>query len=110
MNVFPIVLSVILLLLSGFMFFIAYRQFKEKGIPLNNAYLFATKEVRDKTNFRPFYRQSAIASLGLGFMFLLSSIHVITNWDWLFITTLALGFIIMIYAIISTIMIAKRRI
>ena len=109
MTVFPIVLSIILLLLSGWMFFIAYRQFRERGIPLNNAYQFTTKEVRDKTNFRPLYRQSAIATFGLGFMFLFSSFHMITNWDWFFIITITLGFLIMIYSIISTIMIAKRR-
>ena len=108
MSVFQIVFLVILLLLSGLIFIIAYGQFRERGIPLNNAYLFATKEVRDKTNFRPFYRQSAIAFLGLGFVCLFSSILVITNWDWLFMITIALVFLIMIYAIISTIMIAKR--
>lgn len=42
---------------------ISILSFMEKGFLFNNAYIWATKQEREKLNKKPYYRQSAICLL-----------------------------------------------
>ena len=64
-----IVPAIILFAVSIFLFFMSVRSFMEKGFLFNNAYIYASKQEREKMNKKPHYRQSAIVFLLLGLIF-----------------------------------------
>ena len=41
---------------SVFLFFMSVRSFMEKGVLFNNAYIYASKQEREKMNKKPHYR------------------------------------------------------
>ena len=55
-----IITASILFGISFFAFVMSVRSFAEKGFLFNNAYIYATKQEREKINKKPHYRQSAI--------------------------------------------------
>ena len=103
-----IVGAIISFVFAGILAVLSCRSFKEKGVLLNNAYLYATEEERRTMNKKPHFRQSAIcfallcaACLLFGFftlfeskVFLLLEIPVLAG--------------ALIYAIVSSIMIQKQ--
>ena len=100
--------SGILFFISVGLFIIAYNQFKEKGFLFNNAYIYASKEEREKMNKKPYYRQSAIAFVILGIIFLLNAINIIILSNWLFFAVIGLVIFLVTYAIISSIIIERK--
>ena len=98
----------ILFTISMLAFFMSIRSFMEKGFLFNNAYIYASKQEREKMNKKPHYRQSAIAFLLLGFIFLLNAIAVLLGANWIFYIVIAVVIITLIYAIVSSITIEKN--
>ena len=60
MGITKISTIVFLFLLTLASFGISYFQFHERGFLLNNAWLYASAEERNKMNKKPYYRQSGI--------------------------------------------------
>lgn len=54
---------------AALFFVLGILQIFERGIPLNNEYLFAPAEKRQSMNKKPYFRQSGIAFLGCGAAF-----------------------------------------
>ena len=52
-----IIVASILFAISIFLFFMSVRSFMEKGFLFNNAYIYASKEEREKMNKKPHYHQ-----------------------------------------------------
>ena len=102
-----IVLASILFAVSIFLFFMSVRSFMEKGFLFNNAYIYASKQEREKMNKKPHYRQSAIVFLLLGLIFLLNTIAVLLKVNWIFYIVVVV-IITLIYAIVSSIIIDKN--
>lgn len=102
MRVFALILCALLTILS---YIFAYRQWKEKGFLLNNAYLYASKEERRNINKKPYYRQSSVALFLVGTVNLLNFIQIITDWHWVFYLVIFIAFITVIYAVFSSILI-----
>ena len=98
----------ILFALSIFLFFLSVRSFMEKGFLFNNAYIYASKQEREKMNKKPHYRQSAIVFLLLGLLFLLIALAVLLEANWICYVGIALVIITLIYAIVSSITIEKN--
>ena len=97
----------ILFALSIFLFFLSVRSFMEKGFLFSNAYIYATKQEREKMNKKPHYRQSAIVFLLLGLSFLLNAISVLLKVNWVFYIGIAVVILTLVYAIVSSITIEK---
>lgn len=108
MGTVEVITIVILFLISFGAFTIGYFQLKEKGILFNNAYLYASKEERITMNKKPHYRQSAIVFASIGFIFLLNAVELIVRSGWLFLIVLVLIILLIIYALVSTYMIARK--
>lgn len=104
MNIFEIILC---LILATAAYILSICQFKEKGIPLNNSYLYASKEERSKMNKKPYYRQSAIILGIIGIIFTLFAIQLITSLDQIFYFIIVVLAIITAYAIVSSIKIKQ---
>ena len=102
-----IIIASILFAISFFAFFMSIRSFKEKGFLLNNAYIYATKQEREKMNKKLLYRQSAIVFLLISLIFLLDALAVLLKKDWIFLFVAAVVVITFIYAIVSSIRIDK---
>ena len=103
-----IVPASILFAVSIFLFFMSVRSFMEKGFLFNNAYIYASKQEREKMNKKPHYRQSAIVFLLLGLIFLLNTIAVLLKVNWIFYIVVVVVIITLIYAIVSSILIDKN--
>ena len=98
----------ILFAISIFLFFMSVRSFMEKGFLFNNAYIYASKEEREKMNKKPHYHQSAIVFLLIGLIFLLNAIAVLLKVNWIFYIVAAVVIVTLIYAIVSSITIEKN--
>ena len=94
--------------LAGFLLVLAIMHFKEEGVLLNNAYLYASKELREKMDKKPYYRQSAIIFCILSAVFLVVGLSLVLHKDTLVLLEIPLIAIAMIYAIVSTVQIGKK--
>ena len=54
--------SILCLLLSAVLLVLGIFQLRGKGVPFNNAYLFASSKERETMNKAPYYRQSSCSS------------------------------------------------
>lgn len=103
------IIAGVLFATSVLAFWMSIRSFREKGFLFNNAYLFASSKERERMNKGPYYRQSAIVFLLLGFIFALNGIQVLCQRDWIFAVVMLLAVIAIVYAVVSDIMIEKNR-
>ena len=103
-----IIIASILFAVSVFLFFMSVRSFMEKGFLFNNAYIYASKQEREKMNKKPYYRQSAIVFLLFGIVFLLIALAVLLEVYWISFVGVAVVVITLIYAIVSSITIEKN--
>ena len=95
--------TIILGIISLGCFVLGYRQLKEKGILLNNAFLFGTEE-----NNKPYYRQSGTVFILLGVIFAINTIDIVLRTDWLFFLVILVDLITLIYAIVSSVKIRQK--
>ena len=103
-----IIIASILFAVFVFLFFMSVRSFMEKGVLFNNAYIYASKQEREKMNKKPYYRQSAIVFLLFGIVFLLLALAVLLEAYWISFVGVAVIIITLIYAIVSSITIEKN--
>ena len=84
-------------------FIISVMQFKEKGFLFNNAYIWTSKQDREKMDKKPYYRQSGIVFALCGAIFFSMALACILLADWLWIVTGALTAAVLAYAVVSSI-------
>ena len=104
-----IVTAAVLFGIAVFALVMSIRSFREKGIPLNNAYLHATEEERETMDKTPYYRQTGVVFLLIALVFALNGLDVITQirvFSYAAIGTIA---ITVLYAIVSSVWIEKRK-
>lgn len=104
-----IIIACILFGISAVTFIMSIRSFKEKGFLFNNAYIYASKQEREKMDKKPHYRQSAIILLMIGIIFLLNGIIALLKLNWVFYIVMAVIVVTLIYAIVSSIVIEKKK-
>lgn len=90
------IVFIVVLMLAVICFFISFLHWREKGFLLNNTYIFASKQEKEKMNKTPYYRQSAIVFSGLSLVLLLIAIDIILETEWLIwiIRLLEMSFIV----------------
>ena len=101
--------AIILFVIAASAFVMSGLSFMERGFLFNNAYIYASKEMREKMDKKPHYRQSAIVFLLIGLIFLLNGFSVIFNSKLFFYAVIATVIIACIYAIVSSVMIEKNK-
>ena len=102
------VMTIIFGILSVILFTISLLHMYEKGFLMNNAYIYASKEEREKMNKKPYYRQSGIVFMFLGIISLLNAFNAELKTIGLFIAILVIVVITIVYAIVSTRSIEKE--
>ncbi len=98
-----IVIGVICIALGIACAVISLLQFMEKGFLFNNAYIWASKEEREKLDKKPHYRQSAIVFALCAAALLLLGVECILNTRVLMAIVFLLAIIIGVYAIVSSV-------
>lgn len=81
---------------------ISIMSFQEKGFLFNNAYIWASKREREKMDKKPHYRQSAVVFGLSALLFLCMAIEVILQTGWLWFAVGAIAFVILGYAVKSS--------
>ena len=109
MTFIKIIIAVIIFLLAIGSFIFSFFQLNGRGFLFNNAYLYASKEEREKMDKKPHYRQSGIVFVFIGIIFLLNAIELIVETGWLFYVVMIVIFITIVYAIVSSIKIEKKK-
>ena len=104
-----IIIAIVLFIVSLGAFLVSVRSFMQKGFLFNNAYIYATKEERENMNKRPYYRQTAITFLLIGIIFLLLGINIFLKISWLSYVTIMLAVVTLIYSIVSTVKIERKK-
>ena len=98
----------ILLIVAILSFVASYFQYKEKGILLNNAYLFASKKDREDMNKTPHYKQSAVVFALIGLAFLSLALEALTGKIWLIYLVYILMAFMVVFAMASSIYLMKK--
>lgn len=101
--------AIILAVIAIVCFVISYLHFNEKGFLFNNAYIYASKQERATMDKTPHYRQSAIVFIMIGIIFLINAIEIILETGWLFYVVIGITIIAVIYAIISSVTIERKK-
>lgn len=91
-------------------FVLSIRSFMEKGYLLNNAYIFASKEERERMNKKMYYRQSAVCFFMAGIIMVLNGLQILTAAKWLFYAVLIVAALVVLYAIGSTVIYVGKEI
>jgi len=82
---------------------ISIMSFMEKGFLFNNAYIWASKQDREKMDKKPHYRQSAIVFALLTAIFFCIAIEYFLQTKWLWIVEGIFIIAVLVYAIVSSI-------
>jgi len=90
-------------------FIFSYLQFQEKGFLFNNAYIYASKQEREAMDKKPHYKQSGIVFVFIGMIFLINAIDTILQTCWLNFFVIGIAVIAIVYAIVSSVIIEKRK-
>ena len=84
-------------------------QFKQNGYLFNNAYIYASKQKREKMNKKPYYRQSGIVFIMIGIIFLINAVEMVIDTGWLFYMVIVAAIIAIVYAIVSSVVIERGK-
>ena len=103
-----IITAIVLAALATVCFVLSWRQFREKGFLLNNAYLYASKKDRAQVEKKPYYRQTAIALALVGIIFTLNAVDALLQTGWIIFAVLGLCLLTATYAIVSSVRIEKQ--
>lgn len=104
-----IVGAIILGVIAVICFIFSYLQFNEKGFLFNNAYIYASKQERKNMDKKPHYKQSGIIFASIGIIFLIDAIDIILQTGWLLYLVIGVAIVAIVYAIVSSVMIKKRK-
>lgn len=100
--------AIVLAVIAMICFIISFFQFREKGLLLNNVYIYASEEERKKLDKKPYYRQSGIIFVLLGLIFGFNSMTFLLHIRWLLLVVMVLLMFTVVYALVSDSMIEKK--
>ena len=104
-----LILAIIFGIVSVASFVVGYLQFAEKMTLLNNTYIYSSKSQREKMDKRPYYKQSGTIFCMVGVIFLINTIEVILQTNWLLYLVLFITVTMVVYAIGSMVKINKNK-
>ena len=93
--------------LAGALLILGVRHFREEGVLLNNAWLYASPEERKTLNKKPYYRQSAVVFCILSAAFVVVGLSLVLRNDRILLREILLIAAAIIYAIVSSVRIMR---
>lgn len=70
-------LIAILFIISLICWYFSWRQFRQKGAPFHNAYLYASEEERKNINKVPLFKKAAVIFLIIGWIFFIDALALL---------------------------------
>ena len=104
-----VITAAILFAVAAGSFILGIRSLREKGFLFNNGYIYASKQERQNMNMKPYYRQTAVIFFLISLIFLLNGVEILLDAGWIFFVVIAVAVLTVIYAIVSSILIEKRK-
>ena len=83
-----LIVSLIIFAIAGINLFLSIMSFMEKGKLMNNAYIYASKEEREKMNKKPYYIQTGIVFILFTKDIFIFGLRIILLFILLFVTAL----------------------
>lgn len=108
MTTSELLFAILVFIIAGILFVMSIRSFKNRGFLLNNAYLYASKEEREKMDKKPYYKQTAIVFLLLCFVFIIIGVSIVLHNSRINLLEIPIIVGVVIYAVISSIQINKK--
>lgn len=108
MTAVEIVLSVLLFAGAAFLAVFGVRHLMCKGYCFNNAYIYASKDEREKMDKTPYYKQSGTILLMVSGLFLLNFLRIVFKLGFLMYISFVLIAVMLVYAIVSSVRIEKN--
>ena len=102
------IVAIVIFGFSGFLMVLGIRHYMEKGFLMNNAYLYASKEQREKMNKKPYYRQSAIIFGILSVVFIVIGLSLVLQDDRILLFEILLIAGAIVYAVVSSVQIGNQ--
>lgn len=100
--------AIALFAVSALALVIGILQFNERGFLMNNAYLYASPEEREKMNKKPYYRQSAVIFFILTAVFFITGLSVLVPAVKSEYIAIPLCGAALVYAIVSSVIIRSK--
>ena len=94
--------AVIVFLIAVLNAVLSWRAFHQKGFLFNNAYIYASKEEREKMEKGALYRQTAVVFLILSLLFAVIGLSVVLRDDRILFAEPVLVVGVLVYAIVSS--------
>lgn len=101
--------AIVLGVIAVICFIFSHLQFHEKGFLFNNAYIYASKQERKTMDKKPHYKQSGTVFAFIGIIFLINAIDFILQTGWLSYLVIGVAIVAIVYAIVSSVVIEKRK-
>ena len=101
--------AIVLGVIAIIFFVVSYLQFNEKGFLFNNAYIYASKQERKNMDKKPHYKQSGIIFVLIGIIFGINAVDMILQTAWLFYLVIGIVIVAIVYAVVSSVVIEKKR-
>ncbi len=102
------IIGILYLLLALGCGVISLFQFREKGFLFNNAYIWASKEQREKLNKKPHYRQSAITFALLSLVLLFVALGILLDNASFMLPAVPLVIAVLVYVMVSAVRIEQE--
>ena len=103
MDTGELIAAIFIFVIAGVLLILSIRHFMEKGLLLNNAWLYASKEERKIMDKKPYYRQSAIVFFMLSVVFIIVGLSLVLHNERFVLLEIPLIGATIIYAIVSSI-------
>ena len=103
------ILAAVMFLVAAAALILGIRSLREKGFLFNNGYIYASKQERQNMDKKPYYRQTAVIFFLISLIFLLNGVEILLDAGWIFFVVITIAVLTVIYAIVSSIMIEKRK-
>ena len=103
MDTGELIAAIFIFVIAGVLLILSIRHFMEKGLLLNNAWLYASKEERKIMDKKPYYRQSAIVFFMLSVVFIIVGLSLVLHNERIVLLEIPLIGATIIYAIVSSI-------
>ena len=104
-----IIVTVVLGLVALGCFVMSYFQFHQKGFLFNNAYIYDSEKERETMDKKPHYIQTGVIFIFIGLIFTVNAINVVLKKNFLLFVVIGIAVIAIIYAIVSSVLIERRK-
>lgn len=104
-----IIVAIVLSIIATICFVCSYLHLNEQGFLFNNSYIYASKQEREMMDKKPHYKQSGIVFGLIGVLFLINALEMLIKADWLFFLKIGIGIFLIVYAVVSSIVIERRK-